>query len=235
MSREPLRPVDSWIPLSRRQLLQAGSLGLGWLAVQFLGQTERARAESAAAIPINLRPKQPQLPARAQVGHSADAERRAEPYGPLRAEAAPSPNSTASRTRSRSKCSSRGARRTRSSRVPSVSLRRARCGMELSEVIPHIGSVADDLCLVRSMHSEHNNHTEGLIMFMTGKIFRAAPASAHGSPMPSEPKTRTCPPTSCSAIRPVTTRRGRSPGVPAGCRPSIAEPNSARPARPSST
>ena len=51
-----------------------------------------------------------------------------------------------------------------------------RCGMELSEVIPHIGSVADDLCLVRSMHSEHNNHTEGLIMFMTGKIFQGRPS-----------------------------------------------------------
>src|SRR5262249_57021803 len=39
--------------------------------------------------------------------------------------------------------------------------RRGECGMELSEVLPHLGSVADDLCLVRSMASEHNNHTEG--------------------------------------------------------------------------
>ena len=54
--------------------------------------------------------------------------------------------------------------------------RRGRCGMELSEVIPHIGSVADDLCLVRSMHTGHNNHTEGLVMFMTGKIFQGRPA-----------------------------------------------------------
>src|SRR5712671_6077348 len=28
-----------------------------------------------------------------------------------------------------------------------------RCGMELSEVIPHLGSIADELCLVRSMVS----------------------------------------------------------------------------------
>lgn len=54
--------------------------------------------------------------------------------------------------------------------------RRGRSGMELSEVIPHIGSIADDLCLVRSMHSEHNNHTEGLVMFNTGKIFPGRPA-----------------------------------------------------------
>jgi hypothetical protein len=66
MSHEPSPPVDSWLPLSRRQLLQAGSLGLGWLAVQFLGQTEPARAEATATIPINLRPKRPQFPAKAK-------------------------------------------------------------------------------------------------------------------------------------------------------------------------
>jgi hypothetical protein len=50
------------------------------------------------------------------------------------------------------------------------------CGTEMADVIPHIGGVADDICLVRSMHSEHNNHTEALIMFNTGKIFQGKPA-----------------------------------------------------------
>ena len=50
------------------------------------------------------------------------------------------------------------------------------CGMELSEVIPHLAGVADDMCLVRSMHTEHNNHTEGLVMFNTGKVFPGRPA-----------------------------------------------------------
>jgi hypothetical protein len=54
--------------------------------------------------------------------------------------------------------------------------RRGRCGMELSEVIPHLGSVADDFCLVRSMHTAHNNHTESLVMMNTGKIFQGRPA-----------------------------------------------------------
>lgn len=54
--------------------------------------------------------------------------------------------------------------------------KRGQCGMELSEVIPHIGSVADELCLVRSMHTEHNNHTEALVMFNTGRIFQGKPA-----------------------------------------------------------
>ncbi len=54
--------------------------------------------------------------------------------------------------------------------------RRGQCGMELSEVIPHIGSVADDMCLVRSMFTEHNNHTEALVMMATGKIFPGRPS-----------------------------------------------------------
>ncbi|MBI4604382.1 MAG: DUF1501 domain-containing protein [Planctomycetes bacterium] len=54
--------------------------------------------------------------------------------------------------------------------------RRGRSGMEISEAIPHLGSVADDLCLVRSMHTEHNNHTEALVMLATGKIFPGRPA-----------------------------------------------------------
>lgn len=50
------------------------------------------------------------------------------------------------------------------------------CGMEMAEIIPHIGSVADRICLVRSMFTEHANHTEALIMFNTGRIFQGKPA-----------------------------------------------------------
>jgi hypothetical protein len=53
---------------------------------------------------------------------------------------------------------------------------RGQCGMELSEIIPHIGSIVDDVCLVRSMASEHNNHTEALVLMNTGKIFPGRPA-----------------------------------------------------------
>src|SRR5688500_5754284 len=45
------------------------------------------------------------------------------------------------------------------------------CGMEMGTLLPRLGSVADDLCLVRSAYSEHNNHTEALVLLNTGKIF----------------------------------------------------------------
>jgi hypothetical protein len=49
-------------------------------------------------------------------------------------------------------------------------------GIAMARILPHLGSVADDLCLVRSMYSEHNNHTEALVLLNTGKIFPGRPA-----------------------------------------------------------
>jgi hypothetical protein len=50
------------------------------------------------------------------------------------------------------------------------------CGMEMAEILPHIGSVADDICLIRSAWNYHNNHTESLVSMNTGKIFQGRPA-----------------------------------------------------------
>lgn len=53
---------------------------------------------------------------------------------------------------------------------------RGNCGMELSDQIPHIASVADEICLVRSMFTENNNHPFAIHMFQTGKTFAGRPA-----------------------------------------------------------
>ncbi|MEQ1825298.1 MAG: DUF1501 domain-containing protein [Pirellula sp.] len=42
------------------------------------------------------------------------------------------------------------------------------CGMELSEVLPNIGSIADEVCLVRTMHTEAVNHAPAQMMMNTG-------------------------------------------------------------------
>jgi hypothetical protein len=49
------------------------------------------------------------------------------------------------------------------------------CGMDVSEALPQIANIVDDLCFVRSMHTEHNNHLEGLNMLLTCKIFAGRP------------------------------------------------------------
>lgn len=45
---------------------------------------------------------------------------------------------------------------------------RGQSGIEMSDLLPHIGSVADDLCLVRSMHTEAFNHHPGQLFMNTG-------------------------------------------------------------------
>ena len=42
------------------------------------------------------------------------------------------------------------------------------CGIEMSEMLPHLGGLADDLCVVRSMNTEAVNHAPGVTFFLTG-------------------------------------------------------------------
>jgi hypothetical protein len=41
-------------------------------------------------------------------------------------------------------------------------------GISLSTMLPNVGSIADEICLVRSMHTEAVNHAPGVTFFMTG-------------------------------------------------------------------
>ncbi len=59
---------------------------------------------------------------------------------------------------------------------PFVFAKHGQCGMEFSELVPRLASVADDLCLVRSMYTENNNHPFALNMLQTGKTFNGRPA-----------------------------------------------------------
>ncbi len=41
-------------------------------------------------------------------------------------------------------------------------------GIEMSEMLPNVGALADEICLVRSMYTEAVNHAPGVTFFMTG-------------------------------------------------------------------
>lgn len=43
-----------------------------------------------------------------------------------------------------------------------------KCGMELSEVLPHTAKIADDLCLIRTLQTEAVNHAPAQIMMNSG-------------------------------------------------------------------
>ena len=49
------------------------------------------------------------------------------------------------------------------------------CEMELSELVPYLGKVADDICLIRSMHTGVNNHGQSIYAMHSGKALSGRP------------------------------------------------------------
>jgi hypothetical protein len=49
-------------------------------------------------------------------------------------------------------------------------------GTWLSELIPHIGGIADEICLVKSMHTDAVNHAPGVTFFLTGSQIPGRPS-----------------------------------------------------------
>ncbi|MFN0055165.1 MAG: DUF1501 domain-containing protein, partial [Planctomycetales bacterium] len=159
--------------LSRRDMLRLSGLGFGSLALQTLLAEQRAAAAGVQA--LDLRPRQAHFEPRAR-----SVIMLMQNGGPSQMELFdPKPELDKHHGRQHSlkvEMFQTGSEQNTLLKSVFAFRKYGACGMEMSEVIPHIGGVADDLCLVRSMHTEHNNHTEALIMINTGKIFQGKPA-----------------------------------------------------------
>ena len=53
---------------------------------------------------------------------------------------------------------------------------RGQCGTEVSELLPHFANIVDDVCLIRSMHTDINGHEPSIWSMHTG---RAQPGRPH--------------------------------------------------------
>jgi hypothetical protein len=162
-------------PLSRRRMLQLSGLGFGTLALEYLARANTAPAGEAVRASSDLRPQPAHFAPRAKAVimlMQNGGPSQMELFDPK-----PALNKFAGQVHAtKVEMFQKGSEANKLLGTPFTFHRRGQCGMEMSEVIPHLGSVADDLCLVRSMHSEHNNHTESLVMMNTGKIFPGRPA-----------------------------------------------------------
>jgi hypothetical protein len=156
--------------LTRRQMLRTAGLGFGSLALAALLEGEG----QAGAAPQNLKERAGHFPARAravvhfmQNGGPSQMD-LFDPKPELQKRGGqPIPSSVETYQKGNTE---------KLLASPFKFHRRGLCGMELSEVMPHLGTVADDITLVRSMYTEHNNHTEALVMISTGKIFQGRPS-----------------------------------------------------------
>ncbi|MEX2260737.1 MAG: DUF1501 domain-containing protein [Bryobacteraceae bacterium] len=50
------------------------------------------------------------------------------------------------------------------------------CGMDVSEIFPHVGSMADDIALIRSMYAISNDHGPALFQMNTGSVLAGHPS-----------------------------------------------------------
>jgi hypothetical protein len=51
-----------------------------------------------------------------------------------------------------------------------------KCGTEVSSLFPHMAGCVDDLCVIRSLHSDHTNHYEATLGLHTGSFTFARPS-----------------------------------------------------------
>src|SRR5204862_4236058 len=51
-----------------------------------------------------------------------------------------------------------------------------KCGTMVSDLLPHIRGVMDDVCLIRSMHSDHADHFQSTLGLHTGSVSFARPS-----------------------------------------------------------
>lgn len=161
--------------LSRRQLFGRAAQGVGSLALMSLLTQDGfgAQAKGLKGVP-HFRPKAKHMIVLWQGGAPSqvdlfDPKPNLEKY---RLEELPES------IRSRSRLSTMTSTQGKYPVLPAIKpfQRYGESGMELSEMLPHIGSIADDICLVRSMHTEAVNHAPGVTLFLTGSQIPGRPS-----------------------------------------------------------
>jgi hypothetical protein len=156
--------------VSRRWFLRDCGVGIGGIALNSLLAAESPAAPEADTVPTPLAPKAPHFPAKAKrvvyLFHAgAPSHLELYDYKPeLRKRDGKLPPAELLE-------GYRAAFINPNSALlgPKYSFKRyGDSGIELSELLPHIGGQVDDLCFIRSMHTEAVNHAPAQIMMNTG-------------------------------------------------------------------
>ena len=163
--------------ITRRHFLRDSSLGLGGLAMTLLGG-EQLQAAAPGKVVNPLAPKKPPLPAKAKSViylHMAGSPPHLDmfDYKPelVRHSGKDCPSDFL-----------KGKRFAFTSGVPKLLgtpqkfLRRGKSGAWISEVLPHLAGVADELCFVKSMHTDQFNHAPAQLLIYTGSALFGRPS-----------------------------------------------------------
>jgi hypothetical protein len=163
--------------LSRRQLLCKCGMGMGALALtSVLAQAGLASTvdDAVSTTPINpLLPKMPPFPAKAKrVIHlfMNGGPSQVDTFDPK-----PMLDKFAGKTLPMEHLPTE--RRTGSSMPSPFKFKKyGKSGIEISEIFPHIGEMADELCVIRSMHADVPNHEPSLLLMNCGEARMIRPS-----------------------------------------------------------
>jgi hypothetical protein len=167
---------DCEFGLSRRELLQKAAGGFASIALAgILADQQGSNAQGAATSEDPLAPKQPHIAARAKrviflymtggVSHVDTFD--------------PKPRLFADHGNSITVDNWQGklGQFKRYLKTPQWVFRAGgQCGTAISDLFPHVRDVADELCVIRSMESNHTNHYEGTLGIHTGSWTFARPS-----------------------------------------------------------
>jgi hypothetical protein len=165
--------------LSRREFLTRAGMGFGSLALTFM-LAEEARAATGGKAINALAPKSPMFPTRAKSviflfmygGPSQvdtfDPKPDLERYNGKTI-------STVLQNAGEVKTFG-GGNNAPLMRSPYKFQKYGKSGIEVSEIFPHVGACVDDICFVRSVYGDSNNHAPALFEMNTGSIMQGHPS-----------------------------------------------------------
>jgi hypothetical protein len=160
-----------WTDPSRRAFLARSAYGIGTFALAHLLQRQGLLAQDVGRpgenLPLNLRPRQPHHAPKANAMISLFMH-----GGPSHVDLLdPKPELQRMHGRDYSgdvHYSFVNAASRKLFGSPWKFARRGQCGTEMSELLPHTAGIADDICVLRSMHTGHNGHEVSIRYFHGG-------------------------------------------------------------------
>ncbi|WP_435011581.1 DUF1501 domain-containing protein [Tundrisphaera lichenicola] len=162
-------------PIGRRDFLRAGG-GFGTLALAgLLADEARAQGTPSSTQADPLAPKPPHFPARAKrviFLFMTGGVSHVESFDPK-----PKLEADHGKTVTIDNWQGRPGNYNFTLKRPIFpSQRGGKCGTEVSDLFPHIRGVVDDLCVIRSMTTDHTNHYESTLGMHTGSFNFARPS-----------------------------------------------------------
>jgi hypothetical protein len=162
--------------LTRRQLFGSSATGIGGLALASLVAREAAGARAAGSLPElpHHEPKAKRVVMLWQGGGPSHVDL----FDPKRALIESGGKDVPASIRGDTRLSTMSSGYAKWPVVPPIKgfRRYGESGIEMSELLPDIGRHADDLCLVRSLHTESVNHAPGVTFFLTGSQVPGRPS-----------------------------------------------------------